>query len=65
LGVRRSALQNQNHENVVIYKLAYEIIEQYFSDEVSSISDPYPFDTDPEILAEYRSGSGSSPDPGF
>ena len=25
----------QNHENVEIYKLAYEIIEQYFSDEVS------------------------------
>jgi hypothetical protein len=24
----------QNHENVDIYKLAYEIIEQYFSDEV-------------------------------
>lgn len=25
----------QNHENVEIYKLAYEIIEQHFSDEVS------------------------------
>jgi hypothetical protein len=25
----------QNHENVEIYKLAYEIIEQYFSDEVN------------------------------
>lgn len=25
----------QNHENVEIYKLAYEIIEQYFSEEVS------------------------------
>ena len=24
----------QNHENVEIYKLAYEIIEQYFSDDV-------------------------------
>ena len=24
----------QSHENVEIYKLAYEIIEQYFSDEV-------------------------------
>lgn len=24
----------QNHENVDIYKLAYEIIEQYFSEEV-------------------------------
>ncbi len=31
----------QNHENVDIYKLAYEIIEQYFSDEVSSVLDPY------------------------
>ena len=27
----------QNHENVEIYKLAYEIIEQYFSDEVPYI----------------------------
>lgn len=25
----------QNHENVDIYKLAYEIIEQYFSEDVS------------------------------
>jgi hypothetical protein len=25
----------QNHENVEIYKLAYEIIEQFFSDEVN------------------------------
>jgi len=25
----------QNHENVEIYKLAYEIIEQYFSEDVS------------------------------
>lgn len=25
----------QNHENVEIYKLAYEIIEQHFSDDVS------------------------------
>lgn len=24
----------QNHENVEIYKLAYDIIEQFFSDEV-------------------------------
>lgn len=27
--------QLQNHENIDIYKLAYEIIEQYFSDEVN------------------------------
>lgn len=25
----------QNHENVDIYKLAYDIIEQYFSEEVT------------------------------
>lgn len=25
----------QNHENIDIYKLAYDIIEQFFSDEVS------------------------------
>lgn len=25
----------QNHENVEIYKLAYDIIEQYFSDDVA------------------------------
>lgn len=28
----------QNHENVEIYKLAYEIIEQFFSDEVTFLS---------------------------
>ncbi|CAD6995723.1 unnamed protein product [Ceratitis capitata] len=28
----------QNHENVEIYKLAYEIIEQYFSDEPEQAS---------------------------
>lgn len=28
----------QNHENVDIYKLAYEIIEQYFSEEVMHLS---------------------------
>lgn len=27
----------QNHENIEIYKLAYDIIEQFFSDEVSTI----------------------------
>ena len=27
----------QNHENVEIYKLAYEIIEQYFSEEVRNL----------------------------
>lgn len=28
----------QNHENVDIYKLAYEIIEQYFSEEVMPLN---------------------------
>lgn len=28
----------QNHENVDIYKLAYDIIEQYFSEEVCTQS---------------------------
>lgn len=28
----------QNHENVDIYKLAYDIIEQYFSEEVRHYS---------------------------
>lgn len=27
----------QNHENIEIYKLAYEIIEQYFSEDVSRV----------------------------
>lgn len=26
----------QNHENIEIYKLAYDIIEQFFSDDVSA-----------------------------
>lgn len=29
----------QNHENIEIYKLAYDIIEQFFSDEVSDDCD--------------------------
>ena len=28
----------QNHENVDIYKLAYDIIEQYFSEEASGLN---------------------------
>jgi hypothetical protein len=33
----------------------------------NSVSDPYSFDTDPDpaFQAEYRTGSGSNPDPGF
>jgi len=47
----------QNHENVDIYKLAYDIIEQYFSEEVTEGEDPnlvpeatedgYQFDANP------------------
>merc|ERR1712071_295175 len=46
-----------NHENVDIYKLAYDIIEQYFSEEVTEGEDPnlvpeatedgYQFDANP------------------
>lgn len=31
----------QNHENVDIYKLAYDIIEQFFSDDVSTNNQIY------------------------
>lgn len=33
----------QNHENVDIYKLAYDIIEQFFSDDVSILPDSMHF----------------------
>ena len=32
----------QNHENVEIYKLAYEIIEQYFSDDAEEDAEVEP-----------------------
>ena len=32
----------QNHENVEIYKLAYEIIEQYFSDDAEEDAEVVP-----------------------
>ena len=32
----------QNHENVEIYKLAYEIIEQYFSDDAEEDAEGVP-----------------------
>jgi hypothetical protein len=35
----------QNHENVEIYKLAYEIIEQYFSDDAEEDADVAPTST--------------------
>lgn len=31
----------QNHENIEIYKLAYDIIEQFFSDEVNIFTIKY------------------------
>jgi hypothetical protein len=42
----------QNHENPEIYKLAYEIIEQYFSDDVSWIVKlpPYFYFLAPELI---------------
>lgn len=39
----------QNHENVEIYKLAYEIIEQYFSDDV---------DDDPNLAPQMNAEGG-------
>lgn len=36
----------QNHENVEIYKLAYDIIEQYFSDDVAEDEAIQPAATD-------------------
>ena len=47
----------QNHENVEIYKLAYEIIEQYFSDDVEE---------DPSLApqAEAEGFQFSAPGPG-
>ena len=35
----------QNHENVEIYKLAYEIIEQYFSDDAEEDAEVAPTTT--------------------
>lgn len=50
----------QNHENVDIYKLAYGIIEQYFSEEVAEDpnllpdagEDGYQFDNNPGVPKE-------------
>ena len=33
----------QNHENIDIYKIAYDIIESYFSDDVSSLLTSFQF----------------------
>ncbi len=43
------------------------VILLLFCTKMGSVSDPYSFDTDPDLafLAQYRSGSGSNLDPGF
>ena len=40
----------QNHENVEIYKLAYEIIEQYFSDDAEEDAEVIP----PNNISTYQ-----------
>ena len=40
----------QNHENVEIYKLAYEIIEQYFSDDAEEDAEVIP----PSNISTYQ-----------
>jgi hypothetical protein len=53
-----------------IYGLRFVlIVAQQFGDPNGSVSDPYRYsfamDPDPAFWTEYRSGSGSNPDPGF
>ena len=43
----------QNHENVEIYKLAYEIIEQYFSEEVCIDEVTHPLQIYFDIIAPF------------
>ena len=50
----------QNHENVEIYKLAYEIIEQYFSDDAEEDAEVIPPSKTDNILNLLPSGSTSS-----
>ena len=46
----------QNHENVEIYKLAYEIIEQYFSDDAEEDAEVIPpFKTENISWGVYKS----------
>lgn len=51
----------QNHENVEIYKLAYDIIEQFFSDEVEDLGlapivddNSYQFNQNPNPNEEFK-----------
>ena len=47
----------QNHENVEIYKLAYEIIEQYFSDDAEEDAE---VNDDDKKFCEFRSSGGAN-----
>ena len=52
----------QNHENVEIYKLAYEIIEQYFSDDAeedAEVNDNDNKTTTKEKLGQFHCAGGA------
>ena len=50
----------QNHENVEIYKLAYEIIEQYFSDDAEEDAEVVPPSITENISTHTTSGCARS-----
>ena len=50
----------QNHENVEIYKLAYEIIEQYFSDDAEEDAEVVPPSKTENISTHITSGCARS-----
>ena len=50
----------QNHENVEIYKLAYEIIEQYFSDDAEEDAEVVPPSKTENISTHTTSGCARS-----
>ena len=50
----------QNHENVEIYKLAYEIIEQYFSDDAEEDAEVIPSSKTKNISTLLTSGCAGS-----
>ena len=50
----------QNHENVEIYKLAYEIIEQYFSDDAEEDAEVIPPSKTESISTHITSGCARS-----
>ena len=53
----------QNHENVEIYKLAYEIIEQYFSDETEEDANLAPQMGDGGFQFNPNAGASGPQDP--